>query len=129
MIKNPNIKTMVVHSKNNMAWNVIGRKLGAKYKIAKVPYVVVNDKTINQQNKIEALEHAEFISWCFNNSAKILVHEKDYDEMKAISDGTHRQFVFDKGKDKVMCRCGLPAVKFQDSYLCSGITVNSGCKF
>lgn len=39
-MKNPNIKTEVKHSVNNSAWNVVGTKLGGKYKIARVPYIM-----------------------------------------------------------------------------------------
>ena len=60
------IKTKVVHSQSKSAWNVIGTTLGAKYKIARVPYV----EGINRERK-EALEHAEFLSWCLNNADKI----------------------------------------------------------
>jgi intein-encoded DNA endonuclease-like protein len=60
------IKTKVVHSQSKSAWNVIGTTLGAKYKIARVPYV----QGINGERK-EALDHAEFISWCFNNADEI----------------------------------------------------------
>ena len=59
------IKTEVVHSKTKNAWNIIGTKVGGKYKIARVPYFA-------QACKIEAFRHAEFISFCFNNSDSIL---------------------------------------------------------
>lgn len=71
-MKDPNIKTKVVHSKSKDAWNVVGCKPGGKYKIARVPYLLTRNEVINEINKSEALEHAEFISQCFNNSEKIL---------------------------------------------------------
>ena len=38
-----------------------------KYKIAIIPYLVVEDnEIITTNNKYEALEHAQFISSCFN---------------------------------------------------------------
>jgi len=61
------IRTEVKHSKSKDAWNVIGTTLGSKYKIARIPYTVVPDSEIlNTRNKHEALEHALFISKCFN---------------------------------------------------------------
>lgn len=71
-IKDPNIKTRIVHSQSKSAWNVIGDVLGGKYKIARVPYLVSNDEIFNERNRLEALQHAQFISYCFNNSNKIL---------------------------------------------------------
>lgn len=68
MLKNPKIKTKVVHSQTKAAWNIIGENLGGKYKIARVPYLVLNDRELSDRNRIEAFEHAEFISYCFNNS-------------------------------------------------------------
>lgn len=66
------INTNVVHSQSNNAWNVIGTKLGSKYKIARVPYIEVeNNEILTNRYKAEALEHALFISYCFNNSDKI----------------------------------------------------------
>jgi hypothetical protein len=71
-MKDPNIKTKVVHSKSKQAWNVIGTALGGKYKIAMVPYVVTDNEIIDTKEKAEALHHAEFISKCFNKSAEII---------------------------------------------------------
>jgi len=63
-----NIHTEVKHSLSKDAWNIIGTELGEKYKIARIPYFVVKDSEIlTTQNKNEALEHALFISRCFNN--------------------------------------------------------------
>jgi len=70
-MENPNIKTKVVHSESKTAWNVIGTNLGAKYKIARVPYLITNNEIIDTVEKSEALRHAQFISRCFNNSDKI----------------------------------------------------------
>lgn len=67
-MKNPNIKTKIVHSKSKNAWNVIGISLGRKYKIARLPYIVVDGYSlITKMNKSEAREHAVFINFCFNN--------------------------------------------------------------
>ena len=71
-MKDPNIKVAVIHSASKNAWNIIGRTMAAKYKVARVPYVVVNDDEVNEINRKEAYEHAEFISYCFNNSNAIL---------------------------------------------------------
>lgn len=72
-MENPNIKTKVVHSASKPAFNVIGTELGKKYKIARVPYIEIhNDSFVTEINRQEALKHAEFISYCFNNSDKIL---------------------------------------------------------
>lgn len=65
------IKTKVVHSKSKTAWNVVGETLGCKYKIARVPYHIAEGdeyEIMNTRNKAEALEHALFISHCFNNA-------------------------------------------------------------
>lgn len=70
-MENPNIKTKVVHSNSKTAWNVIGTKVGGKYKIAVVPYVVCGNEIIDTKEKAEALLHAEYISRCFNKSDDI----------------------------------------------------------
>lgn len=62
------ITVEVKHSRSKNAWNILGTKLGAKYKIAIVPYVSLGHCEIQDtKNKAEALEHAELISFCFNN--------------------------------------------------------------
>lgn len=76
-MKNPNIKTKVVHSQTKSAWNVIGTILGSKYKIVGIPYLTVNDDVITERERKEAFEHAQFISFCFNHSDDIL---KNYEE-------------------------------------------------
>lgn len=70
-MKNPNIKTRVVHSQTKSAWNIVGESLGSKYKIARVPYLVFEDENLNKKNRVEAFEHASFISHCFNQSDTI----------------------------------------------------------
>ena len=70
-MKDPNIKTMVVHSQSKSAWNVIGTRLGGKYKIARVPYECCDNEDITSQNRAEAFEHASFISYSFHYSKKI----------------------------------------------------------
>ena len=68
-----NIKTKVVNSQSKTAWNIIGEQVGGKYKIARIPYLVVEDcEALTTKNKYEALLHAQFISKCFNNSDKII---------------------------------------------------------
>jgi len=44
------IRTKVVHSTSKLAWNIVGTKLGGKYKIAIVPYVPSDDKDVNEAN-------------------------------------------------------------------------------
>lgn len=79
-MKNPNIETKVVHSETKNAWNVIGTTLGTKYKIARIPYFVDEDKFSSDLVKAEAFEHATFISYCFNRSDEILkCIKKNYD--------------------------------------------------
>jgi hypothetical protein len=72
-MKNPNLKTKVVHSKTKPAYNVVGTSLGSKYKIARIPYLIDGGLSMEWNNKEmdEAKEHAEFISYCFNNSGSI----------------------------------------------------------
>jgi hypothetical protein len=70
-MKNPEIKTKVVHSQTKAAWNVIGTTIGGKYKIARIPYSCCDNEQITDKNRIEAYEHAVFIAACFNNSADI----------------------------------------------------------
>jgi len=71
-MENPNIKTKVVHSESKNAWNIIGTSLGAKYKIARIPYLITGNEIINTTEKSEALRHAKFISECFNKSSSVL---------------------------------------------------------
>lgn len=61
---NPKIRTKVVHSDSKPQYNIVGTTLGKKYKVAVVPYVDVLLKG-------EAKQHADFISYCFNNSDQI----------------------------------------------------------
>ena len=68
----PKVKTKVVHSQSNNAYNVVGTTLGAKHKIARCSYVVTGDATIDKREKDEALNHATFISQCFNNSGLVM---------------------------------------------------------
>lgn len=60
------LKTVVVHSKSKPAWNVVNKKLGGKYKIAIVPYVLTNDDQVTEQEKKEAFRYAEYISEALN---------------------------------------------------------------
>lgn len=72
---NPNIKTKVVHSKTKPAWNVVGTDLGKKYKIARVPYADTPNPDALDVVRDEAKIHADFISYCFNNSSQILSND------------------------------------------------------
>ena len=71
-MKNPGIKTRVVHSQSKAAWNIVGVQLGRKYKVARVPYIVTDIPAIDKRERQEAFEQAEFISYCFNNADRIL---------------------------------------------------------
>lgn len=64
----PNIKTRVVHSISKSAWNVVGTTPGAKYKIARCPYLTYSDEVLTQKERQEAYEHACFISESFNKA-------------------------------------------------------------
>jgi hypothetical protein len=72
-MENPNITTDVKHSESKNVWNIIGSGLGAKYKIARIPYLVIEGAEIMTEiERSNALKHAKFISFCFNNSDKII---------------------------------------------------------
>jgi len=71
-MKNPKIKTRVVHSQTKSGWNVVGESLGGKYKIARVPYLVMDNQELSERQRTEAFEHAAFISYCFNKSDEII---------------------------------------------------------
>lgn len=48
-MENLNIKTLIKHSESKNAWNIIGTKLGGKYKIARVPYIkIANSKLLTE---------------------------------------------------------------------------------
>jgi hypothetical protein len=71
-MEHPELKTKVKHSESKNAWNVIGEQLGGKYKIARIPYLVTDGNEIQTEiEKNEALRHALFISFCFNNPDKV----------------------------------------------------------
>lgn len=70
-MKDPKIKTKIIHSGSKPAWNIIGEKIGGKFKIARIPYHVFDNEIISNENRKEAREHAEFINACFNLSDKI----------------------------------------------------------
>lgn len=74
-MKNPKIKTRVVHSQKNPAWNIVGETLGGKYKIARIPYLVMDNQEVSNRERIEAFEHATFIAYCFNHSDLICAVE------------------------------------------------------
>lgn len=101
-MQDPNIKTKVVHSEKNAAWNVVGATIGGKYKIARCPYVVSKDEDITARERAEALLHAQFISWCFNNSSKVLRNEALTPvDGKIILDATYFDEAFFKKVDEL----------------------------
>ena len=78
-MENPKIDVKIKHSESKNAWNIIGTRPGAKYKIARVPYLKVDDSEIlTTRNKAKALKHAEWISFCFNNSDNILADRGNF---------------------------------------------------
>lgn len=80
-MKNPNVKTKVKHSESKNAWNVIATSLGRKYKITRIPYLrIPGNKVLSDIRKTEAFEHAEFISFCFNNSDDIIAKQDNESE-------------------------------------------------
>lgn len=85
-MENPNIKTMVVHSRSESVWNVINAGLYGKHKIAEFPYVCCDNEDIASQNRAEAFEHANFISFCFNRSSEICRNDnmKQMTKMEAL---------------------------------------------
>lgn len=71
-MKRPDLSVKVKHSEKNNAWNIVGDMPGNKYKIARIPYLFIEDNDIlTTRNKAEALEHAMFICFCFNNPDRI----------------------------------------------------------
>lgn len=70
-MKNPGIKTKVVHSESKSAWNIVGTRIPGKYKIARIPYLTLDNIELTERNRKEAFEYAQFISYCFNNSDTI----------------------------------------------------------
>jgi hypothetical protein len=65
----------IKHSESKNAWNIIGNIAGGKYKIARIPYQQDNNKGMemyNTRKKADALNDAEFISFCLNNKQSIL---------------------------------------------------------
>lgn len=73
---NPNLKTEVKHSTSKSAWNIVGTELGKKYKIATVPYGIDESEKLTSKYRKEAFEHAEFISYCFNNASVLGFKQK-----------------------------------------------------
>ncbi len=71
-IKDPNLKVEIKHSTTHNAWNIVGTKLGCKYKIARVPYDTIEDVELTERWRKEAYNHVEFIAYCFNNSTNII---------------------------------------------------------
>lgn len=71
-MKVTNTETKVVHSQSKPAWNVVGTKLGRKYKIARCPYVPSDtDELMHARESKEAFELATFISKCLRNAEEI----------------------------------------------------------
>jgi len=72
-MKDPKLEVETRHSESKTAWNVVGIALGGKYKIAKIPYIIVLDNEfLTTENRLEALNTAKFIAYCLNNSKEII---------------------------------------------------------
>lgn len=102
-IKNQEVKTRVVHSLSKPAWNIIGVSLGGKHKMARVPYIESCDNS-----KMEALEDANFISDCFNNSGKIkhLLEQNDRNPNIILDSLEHYDIVLENG-----VKCAIDELK------------------
>lgn len=88
-MEHPNIKASVIADTNNYKYLVVGIEWGMKEIICEVPYEVIfwseeaalnseylsASKQMNDKNRNEALEHAKFISYCFNNPKNIIGFE------------------------------------------------------
>tara|TARA_R110000796_G_scaffold217086_1_gene333126 strand:+ start:664 stop:834 length:171 start_codon:yes stop_codon:yes gene_type:complete len=44
------------------------------------------------------------------------------DYLKSIKNGTHRQFLYNEEKEKVVCKCGHTAAWLRNDFLCGTIT-------
>lgn len=74
-MEHPDITTKVKHSSSQNSWNITG-PLGGKYIVARVPYLtIVGNEVLTEVEKNEALRHATFISFCFNNPDKINLND------------------------------------------------------
>jgi len=72
-MKDPKLEVEIRHSESKTAWNVIGTGLGGRYKIAKVPYDIINgNEVLTTADRVEALNIAKFIAYCLNNSEEII---------------------------------------------------------
>lgn len=60
-------KVKVVHSQSKPAFNIVSVKFGAKYKIARIPYVICGYNEIDTREKKQAENHANLIAKHFNN--------------------------------------------------------------
>lgn len=69
------IKTKVVHSSKNNSWNVVGTTLGAKYKVARIPYAVSEIEVVTNELSNESKNIAEYLSFCLNNEDVIRLIE------------------------------------------------------
>lgn len=80
-MENPKINVKIKHSESKNAWNIIGTMPGKKYKIARIPYHQEEKEgweMYNTRQKAEALKHAEWISFCFNNSDRIIASRGNF---------------------------------------------------
>lgn len=52
----------IKHSISKPAWNVVGKELGGRYKIARLPYLVTNDPEIDIKENQEQYTNAKLIA-------------------------------------------------------------------
>jgi hypothetical protein len=75
-MKDPNTKTYVAHSKSKSAWNI--KRIILRWdepEICSVHYPWLDSEEATTKGRIKAFEHAEFISWCLNNSTSIMANQ------------------------------------------------------
>lgn len=74
-MKNPlNFKVEIKHSESKDAWNIISTEPGTKYKIARIPYLQIDNKGLeafNAKKKFEALQIAEYITKILNETKEL----------------------------------------------------------
>ena len=76
MINNPlKYDVKIKHSESKKAWNIIGTMPGSKYKIARIPYSVLEDndnaEMFNTREKAKALEIAQYMVNAINNHKQL----------------------------------------------------------
>lgn len=55
------MKTQIKHSHSKSAWNIVGTMLGDTYKLARIPYNVCGNESLDEKERGRALKLAEYI--------------------------------------------------------------------